>query len=129
MAGRASASGSSSAADRFARRVLAVVTRIPPGRVCTYGDAPPMAGAPGAARAAGNVMATARVPGVPYHRVLAARVFETLRSHDLPYWQVFLTTAVLYVFGTFSYNGLIRAVERKEAEEVMPEGNPETGQV
>lgn len=60
---------------------------------------------------------------------LAARVFETLRSHDLPYWQVFLTTAVLYVFGTFSYNGLIRAVERKEAEEVMPEGNPGTGQL
>ncbi|RYD35583.1 MAG: MFS transporter [Verrucomicrobiaceae bacterium] len=60
---------------------------------------------------------------------LAARVFETLRSHDLPYWQVFLTTSALYVVGTFSYSGLIRAVERKEAEEVMPEGNPETGQV
>ena len=31
-----------------------------------------MAGAPGAARAAGNVLATARIPGVPYHRVIAA---------------------------------------------------------
>lgn len=60
---------------------------------------------------------------------LAARVFETLRSHDLPYWQVFLTTAALYVVGTFSYTGLIRAVEKQEAEEVMPDGNPETGQV
>jgi O-6-methylguanine DNA methyltransferase len=72
LAGRASASGSSSAADRFARRVLAVVTRIPPGRVCTYGEVAAMAGAPGAARAAGNVMAAARSPGVPYHRVIAA---------------------------------------------------------
>jgi len=65
-------SGSSSAADRFARRVLAVVTRIPPGRVCTYGEVAAMAGAPGAARAAGNVLAQARLPGVPYHRVIAA---------------------------------------------------------
>ena len=72
MAGRASGSGSSSAADRFARRVLAVVARIPPGRVTTYGDVAAMAGAPGAARAAGNVLATARIPGVPYHRVIAA---------------------------------------------------------
>lgn len=72
MAGRASGSGSSSAADRFARRVLAVVTRIPPGRVCTYGEVAAMAGAPGAARAAGNVLAKARLPGVPYHRVIAA---------------------------------------------------------
>jgi O-6-methylguanine DNA methyltransferase len=62
----------SAAADRFARRVLAVVTRIPPGRVCTYGDVAEMAGAPGAARAAGNVLAQARLPGVPYHRVIAA---------------------------------------------------------
>ena len=52
--------------------MLAVVARIPPGRVCTYGEVAAMAGAPGAARAAGNVMATARVPGVPYHRVIAA---------------------------------------------------------
>jgi O-6-methylguanine DNA methyltransferase len=52
--------------------VLAVVARIPPGRVCTYGDVAAMAGAPGAARAVGNVMANARIPGVPYHRVIAA---------------------------------------------------------
>jgi O-6-methylguanine DNA methyltransferase len=61
-----------SAADKFARRVLAVVTRIPPGRVCTYGDVAAMAGAPGAARAVGNVLAQARLAGVPYHRVIAA---------------------------------------------------------
>ncbi|MGD9905487.1 MAG: MGMT family protein [Vicinamibacterales bacterium] len=69
---RAPTAASSSAADRFARRVLAVASRIPPGRVCTYGEIAAMAGAPRAARAVGNVMAQARLPGVPYHRVVAA---------------------------------------------------------
>jgi O-6-methylguanine DNA methyltransferase len=56
----------------FTRRVLSVVRRIPPGRVTTYGDVAELAGAPGAARAVGTVMRTARAPGVPYHRVVAA---------------------------------------------------------
>lgn len=46
---------------------------------------------------------------------LAARVFEVLRSHHLPYWQVFLTTSVLYLFGTVSYLFLIRSLERRQA--------------
>ena len=56
----------------FARRVLALVARIPPGRVMTYGDLARRAGRPGAARAAGNVMRAANRPGLPYHRVVAA---------------------------------------------------------
>jgi O-6-methylguanine DNA methyltransferase len=56
----------------FTRRVLAVLARVPPGRVVTYGDLARMAGRPGAARAAGNIMRTASVPGLPYHRVIAA---------------------------------------------------------
>ncbi len=52
---------------------------------------------------------------------LAARVFELLRSHHLPYWQVFLTTAVLYLIGTFSYSGLIRVVERRESQSPRPD--------
>jgi O-6-methylguanine DNA methyltransferase len=56
----------------FQRRVLSVVRRIPPGRVATYGDVAALARAPRAARAVGTVMRTARVPGVPYHRVVAA---------------------------------------------------------
>ena len=60
---------------------------------------------------------------------LAARVFEVLRAHHLPYWQIFLATAVLYLIGTFAYLGLIRAVEKREALEVAPDANPETGQV
>ena len=48
------------------------MSRIPPGRVATYGDIARLAGTPGAARAVGNVMARAIRPGIPYHRVIAA---------------------------------------------------------
>jgi O-6-methylguanine DNA methyltransferase len=56
----------------FERRVLTLVSRIPPGRVATYGDIARMAGKPRAARAVGNIMRTADRPGLPYHRVIAA---------------------------------------------------------
>ena len=56
----------------FGRRVLHVLRRIPPGRVITYGDLARLAGRPGAARAAGNIMRDAPEPGLPYHRVIAA---------------------------------------------------------
>ena len=54
------------------RRVLMVVSRIPAGRVATYGDVARLAGRPGAARAVGTIMRTAGKPGLPYHRVVAA---------------------------------------------------------
>ncbi|MEZ5416995.1 MAG: MGMT family protein [Vicinamibacterales bacterium] len=72
MAARPSGSSSSSGADAFVRRVLAVVSRVPPGRVTTYGDVAALAGRPGAARAVGNVLARADRAGLPYHRVIAA---------------------------------------------------------
>jgi O-6-methylguanine DNA methyltransferase len=56
----------------FARRVLLVVRRIPPGRVCTYGDVARLAGRPRAARATGRILASAPEPGLPYHRVIGA---------------------------------------------------------
>ncbi len=56
----------------FAARVLTILRRVPPGRVITYGDLAALAGRPGAARAVGNIMRTARQPGLPYHRVIAA---------------------------------------------------------
>ena len=56
----------------FQRRVLFAVKRIPPGRVATYGDIAALAGKARAARAVGNIMRTAREPGVPYHRVIGA---------------------------------------------------------
>lgn len=52
--------------------MLLVVSRVPAGRVTTYGDVAAMAGRPGAARAVGNIMARADRPGLPYHRVIAA---------------------------------------------------------
>jgi O-6-methylguanine DNA methyltransferase len=56
----------------FEQRVLRLVARIPPGRVATYGGLAARAGRPGAARAVGNLMRRARMPGLPYHRVVAA---------------------------------------------------------
>ena len=56
----------------FTRRVLAVLRRVPAGRVTTYGTVARLAGRPRAARAVGNIMRDARVPNLPYHRVVAA---------------------------------------------------------
>jgi methylated-DNA-[protein]-cysteine S-methyltransferase len=56
----------------FARRVLATVRRIPPGRVATYGDIAAAAGSPRAWRAVGTIMRECRDPGMPCHRVIAA---------------------------------------------------------
>ena len=46
--------------------------RIPAGRVTTYGTVARLAGKPRAARAVGNIMREAKIPGLPYHRVIAA---------------------------------------------------------
>jgi O-6-methylguanine DNA methyltransferase len=56
----------------FRARVLAAVRAIPRGRVATYGDIADLVGAPGAARAVGNVMRGCGDPSVPCHRVIAA---------------------------------------------------------
>ena len=56
----------------FERKVLTIVSRIPAGRVTTYGDVARLAGRPGAARAVGNILREADRPGLPYHRVIAA---------------------------------------------------------
>ena len=56
----------------FTRKVLSILRRIPVGRVISYGAVARLAGKPRAARAVGNIMRTARVPGLPYHRVIAA---------------------------------------------------------
>ena len=56
----------------FAARVLAVVRRIPPGRVATYGDVAAAAGRPRAPRAVGNVMRACADASVPCHRVIGA---------------------------------------------------------
>ena len=55
------------------RRVIEHCRRIPCGQTLSYGELAARAGAPGAARAVGNIMAANRVPlVVPCHRVVAA---------------------------------------------------------
>jgi methylated-DNA-[protein]-cysteine S-methyltransferase len=56
----------------FRRRVIAVVRRIPAGRVATYGDIAAMAGRPRAWRAVGSIIKGCRDRGVPCHRVIGA---------------------------------------------------------
>ncbi len=60
------------AGSSFRAAVLDVVRRIPAGHVTSYGDVARLAGHPGAARAVGRQLATATVPGLPYHRVVGA---------------------------------------------------------
>ena len=52
----------------FDAAVLALVARIPRGRVATYGQLAALAGKPRSARAVGKVMS--RAVGVPWHRVV-----------------------------------------------------------
>ena len=71
--GRPGATGGRTASGvSFRTKVLASVRAIPRGRVATYGDIAVLAGAPGAARAVGNVMRQCNDPSVPCHRVIAS---------------------------------------------------------
>lgn len=56
----------------FRLQVLAVVRRIPRGRVATYGDVAAATGHPRAYRAVGNILRTCPDPAVPCHRVVGA---------------------------------------------------------
>lgn len=48
---------------------------------------------------------------------LAARVFQVLRMWEIPYWAVFVTTAVLYAMGTFFYRNIIREMDQRPREQ------------
>lgn len=52
----------------FTESVVAVITRLEPGEVVTYGEVAAEAGYPGAARAVGNVLRT--TPDLPWWRVV-----------------------------------------------------------
>lgn len=61
------------ASTDFSKRVYASVTKIPRGKVATYGQIAALAGNPKAARAVGMLMARNRDPRhVPCHRVVGA---------------------------------------------------------
>jgi O-6-methylguanine DNA methyltransferase len=59
-------------ATEFRARVIAMVRRIPRGRVATYGDIAELAGRPRAWRAVGTHMRECKDPSVPCHRVVGA---------------------------------------------------------
>ena len=54
----------------FAKRVYAVVAKIPRGKTLTYKQVATKAGLPGAARAVGNLMKLNYNPNIPCHRVV-----------------------------------------------------------
>ena len=56
----------------FRARVLAIVRRVPRGRVITYGEVAALAGSPRAARAVGTVLRECRDGATPCHRVVGA---------------------------------------------------------
>jgi methylated-DNA-[protein]-cysteine S-methyltransferase len=58
--------------SEFAKKVRAVVSKIPKGKMMTYGQVAAKAGKPGAARAVGYIMSMNFDPKVPCHRVVRA---------------------------------------------------------
>lgn len=54
----------------FKEKVLDVVRKIPKGKTLAYKDVAKKAGAPGASRAVGTIMANNFLPDVPCHRVI-----------------------------------------------------------
>ncbi|OGC88505.1 6-O-methylguanine DNA methyltransferase [Candidatus Adlerbacteria bacterium RIFOXYC1_FULL_48_26] len=58
--------------SEFAKKVRALVSKIPKGKTMTYGQVAQKAGKPGAARAVGYIMSMNYDPKVPCHRVVRA---------------------------------------------------------
>ena len=56
----------------FTIKVLAVVRKIPRGKVMSYGEVAAAAGSPGAARAVGTIMKNNKDNNIPCHRVVNA---------------------------------------------------------
>ncbi len=65
----------------YTKRVLATVSKIPKGRVATYGDVAEAAGYPGAARAVATALRYAS-GRVPWHRVLGSGGKICLPGHN-----------------------------------------------
>ncbi len=67
----------------------AVVRRVPPGRVVTYGQVAHMAGLPGRARQVGYAMAAlSGESDVPWQRVVNARGEISTRSGGSPFGRI-----------------------------------------
>lgn len=73
----------SGSAAPFAERVYAIVERVPPGQVTTYGDVAAALGHPRSARRVGwalSRLSPERVDEVPWHRVINAKGTLSLRD-------------------------------------------------
>ena len=67
------------------KRIYAVVSRIPRGRVATYGQVARLAGLPGQARLVGYALSAVGVhSGIPWHRVVNAQGRISLRRGGSP---------------------------------------------
>jgi methylated-DNA-[protein]-cysteine S-methyltransferase len=70
----------------FLQRCARELRRVPRGEVVTYGELAALAGAPGAARAAGSFCARNRLGlFVPCHRVVGAAGLGSYGSHGVEY--------------------------------------------
>ena len=87
----------------FEDRVTAVISGLQPGEVVTYGEVAREAGYPGAARAVGNVLATA---------------------DGLPWWRVVLSTGRLAAANPVEQARRLRAegVDVRDGRVVFPKG-------
>ncbi|OWY72556.1 hypothetical protein B7486_06450 [cyanobacterium TDX16] len=69
-------------------RILRVVSRIPRGRITTYGRVAKAAGLPGRARLVGALLARSPLAtGLPWHRVVSAEGRISVRGGDGPHRQ------------------------------------------
>lgn len=59
---------------------------------------------------------------------VSAKLFELMRSHGMPYWQIFLITVVMYAAGTTCYAFIIRSYERRLARDEAAVGIPASDQ-
>jgi methylated-DNA-protein-cysteine methyltransferase-like protein len=89
------------------RRIYAVVSRIPRGRVATYGQVATVAGLPNRARQVGYALhALPADSGVPWHRVVNAAGRISLRSgglgHDELQAQLLAREGVKFTNGVIS---------------------------
>src|SRR5882762_1144248 len=67
--------------NAWRRSVYAIVRRVPPGRVATYGLIGMIAGRARAARAVGNALRHCDEPNVPFHRVVHADGLPAFPGH------------------------------------------------
>ena len=98
----------------FTLKVLAIVRRIPKGRVMSYQAVAQKAGKPKASRAVGSIMKRNYDLGVPCHRVLPSAAFDvrgTLRSTD--------TRVIARSLGQYNRGGSKRKLELLKEEGVI----------